>query len=66
MHITLNGEPETLDDGATVAGLLRKLKLDPVRVAVELNEDVLNRKTFADTRIGEGDRVEIVTFVGGG
>ncbi|MCH7808859.1 MAG: sulfur carrier protein ThiS [Planctomycetes bacterium] len=66
MHITLNGEPETLDDGATVAGLLRKLKLDPVRVAVELNEDVLTRKTFADTRIGEGDCVEIVTFVGGG
>lgn len=66
MHITLNGEPETLDDGATVAGLLQKLKLDPVRVAVEVNEDVLTRKTFADTRIGEGDRVEIVTFVGGG
>ena len=66
MHITLNGEPETLDDGATVAGLLRKLKLDPVRVAVELNEDVLNRKTEAENRIGEGDCVEIVTFVGGG
>lgn len=66
MRITLNGEPETLDDGATVAGLLRKLKLDPVRVAVEINEDVLSRKTFCDTRIGEGDHVEIVTFVGGG
>ena len=66
MHIILNGEPKTLDDDVTVAGLLRKLKLDQVRVAVEINEDVLTRRTFADIRIGEGDRVEIVTFVGGG
>ena len=66
MLITLNGEPEALDDGVTVAALLEKLKLDPIRVAVEINEDILTRKTFGDIRIGEGDRVEIVTFVGGG
>ncbi len=66
MKIVLNGKPETLDDATSVAELLKRLDLDPIRVAVEINEDVLRRKTFADTAIRDGDRVEIVTFVGGG
>ncbi len=66
MQIMLNGQPETVDDASTVSDLLRTLDLDPIRVAVEINEEVLRRSTFADTAIREGDRVEIVTFVGGG
>ncbi len=66
MHIILNGKSHSLDDGASVADMLQGLKIEPIRVAVEINEDIVSRKEFADTRLREGDRVEIVTFVGGG
>jgi thiamine biosynthesis protein ThiS len=66
MQVILNGKPHSVDDGATVADMLRGLKIEPVRVAVEINEDIVPRKTFAETPIHEGDRIEIVTFVGGG
>ena len=66
MQITLNGKPDTVGDTATVADLLERLELAPVRVAVEINEDLVPRKTFGETRIQDGDRIEIVTFVGGG
>ena len=66
MQITINGKPETLDDGISVAQLLARLKLEPIRVALEINEDLVPRKTFADTMVHDGDRIEIVTFVGGG
>ena len=66
MQITINGKPETLDDGISVARLLVRLELEPIRVAVEINEDLVPRKTFPDTLVHDGDRIEIVTFVGGG
>ncbi len=66
MQITLNGEQETVDEQDTVATLLQRLELAPIRVAVERNEDIVPRKRFADTVIQDGDRIEIVTFVGGG
>jgi thiamine biosynthesis protein ThiS len=66
MQVTINGKLETLADGITVAELLAHLDLEPIRVAVEVNEDLVPRKTFADALVRDGDRVEIVTFVGGG
>jgi len=66
MQVTINGKSETVADGITVAALLAKLDLQPVRVAVEVNEDLVPRKTFAETPVREGDRIEIVTLVGGG
>lgn len=66
MRITLNGKLDTGSDFGTVADLLHRLELDPVRVAVEINEDLLPRGHFTQTRINDGDRIEIVTFVGGG
>ena len=66
MQITLNGQPETLDSAATLGQLLSRLELEPIRVAVEINEDLVPRKRFAETAIRDGDRVEIVTLVGGG
>ncbi|MDO8629610.1 MAG: sulfur carrier protein ThiS [Phycisphaerales bacterium] len=66
MRITLNGQLEALDSAATVADLLARLKLEPIRVAVEVNEDLVPRKSFEKTPLRDGDRVEIVTFVGGG
>jgi len=66
MQITLNGQPETLDSATTLGQLLSRLELEPIRVAVEINEDLVPRKRFAETAICDGDRVEIVTLVGGG
>ena len=64
--ITLNGDPHDLSGPLTVAQLLSQLKIDPRRVAVELNLVVLKRATFDTALVQEGDRVEIVNFVGGG
>lgn len=66
MEIVLNGNIESIDDGLTVAELLARRDLQPVRVAVEINEELVPRTTFAQTVIRNGDRIEIVTFVGGG
>lgn len=66
LFITLNGEPYELDEPISVADLLTKLAVDPRRVAVEHNLTILKRHLFADTFVHEGDRVEIVNFVGGG
>lgn len=66
MQITLNGERAIVRDGATVAELLADRGLAPVRVAVEINEELVPRKTFPEARIREGDTLEIVTLVGGG
>ncbi len=64
--VTVNGSREQLDDGATVAQLIAKYKLAPPRVAVEVNQELVSRRDYEATRLKDGDRVEIVTFVGGG
>jgi thiamine biosynthesis protein ThiS len=66
LRITLNGEPFELDQPLSVDELLQKLEIDPRRVAVEHNLVILRRHAFAATLVGDGDRVEIVNFVGGG
>ena len=64
--ITLNGENFELDQPMSVIALLAKLDIDPRRVAVEHNLTILKRQRFPEVVVGEGDRVEIVNFVGGG
>jgi thiamine biosynthesis protein ThiS len=64
--ITLNGEPYALERPMSIAELLMKLSIDPRRVAVEHNLTILKRHLFTDTVVHEGDRIEIVNFVGGG
>ena len=66
MQVTINDQVETFDGQLSVADLLARRQIEPVRVAVEINEDVVPRRTFAKTMISDGDRIEIVTFVGGG
>ncbi len=66
MEIVVNGETRTVRDGATVLSLLAELSLPESRVAVERNRAIVRKAEFADTALCEGDRVEIVTFVGGG
>ena len=66
MFITLNGEPFEIDAPLSVADLLTRLAIDARRVAVEHNLEILRRNLFADTMVHDGDRIEIVNFVGGG
>jgi sulfur carrier protein len=63
--IFVNGEPQTIEP-ATVFAFLEALAIDPRRVAVELNLDILPKTAYETTLLNEGDRVEIVHFVGGG
>ena len=66
MKLVVNGDPIEVDDGTTVAALVKKLGLDRGPVAVERNREVVPRAEHATTRLCDGDRVEIVHFVGGG
>ena len=66
MQVTINGEREPLEREMSVADLLADRRIESRRVAVEINEDIVPRKTYADTLVRDGDRIEIVTFVGGG
>ena len=66
VQIQVNGEVKAWRNGATVADLLRDLDLKTERVAVELNLEILDRTTFAQRALNDGDRVEILSFIGGG
>lgn len=66
MQVTINGEREAFEREMSVADLLADRRIEPRRVAVEINEDIVPRKTYADRLVRDGDRIEIVTFVGGG
>ncbi|HZL21650.1 MAG TPA: sulfur carrier protein ThiS, partial [Polyangia bacterium] len=66
MRLTVNGENRTAAPGTTVSALLAGMGVDPARVAVERNQDVVPRKTWTDATLADGDRIEIVAFIGGG
>ena len=66
LEITVNGETVQLPAGATVAALVAARGLRPEQVAVEINREIVPRVTHADHALTDGDRVEIVTMVGGG
>jgi sulfur carrier protein len=64
--IVVNGTSRTVDAGTTVAALIRELGLGDRRVAVERNHEVVPRAHHDSTQLADGDRLELVTFVGGG
>ena len=66
MNVIVNGEAQAIEPGTTVAALLARLKLQPRLVAVERNEELIPRARHAECVLEAGDRVEIVTLVGGG
>jgi len=66
IQIVLNGRDREVPAGTTVSGLLRELSLPATRVAVERNAEIVRKPAFDSTEIGAGDRLEIVTLVGGG
>ncbi len=66
IQIHVNGEARAWRSGATVADLLQDLEIGTERVAVELNLEILDRAAFAQRNLHDGDRVEILSFIGGG
>ncbi len=66
MRITVNDQSRRIDDGATVVALLEELGLAEKHVAVEVNLELVPRQRHAQHRLADGDRLEIVTLVGGG
>lgn len=66
MKIRVNGEDRRVPDGVTAVELLEILEVRTDAVAVEVNGEVVRRATLREHRLHEGDRVEIVSFVGGG
>ena len=66
MHVIVNGEPREIAAGTTIEALVASLGMDRRRIAVERNAEIVPRALHAATLLAEGDRVEIVTMVGGG
>ena len=66
MEISVNGEQQTVGDGITVSQLLAELDITVGRVAVELNRQIVPKAEHDSTTLSVGDKVEIVSFVGGG
>jgi thiazole synthase len=66
LRLTVNGEARAAAPGTTVSGLLQAMGVDPARVAVERNQDIVPRRTWAEAALADGDKIEIVAFVGGG
>jgi thiamine biosynthesis protein ThiS len=66
MDIVVNGEPRQVADGTTVLSFLSEIGLPQTRVAVERNRGLVRKPDYGTTLLSDGDRLEIVTFVGGG
>ena len=66
MRLTINGEERAFEALENVAELVAALGLDARKVAVERNLEIVPRSTYGATPLGEGDRIEIVHFIGGG
>ena len=66
MVVNVNGAAREIEPGCTGAALLEQLGLNAKTVVVQLNDEIVDRNTFAAAHIQEGDTVELVRFVGGG
>jgi thiamine biosynthesis protein ThiS len=66
MKLLLNGEEREVSGVTSVADLVTSLGLDARKVAIELNLEIVPRSIYSATPLVEGDRIEIVTFIGGG
>ena len=66
IRVRLNGDDRDVPAGLTVRALLERLDLTPDLIVVERNRDILNRDSYTDVEVTEGDVLELVHFVGGG
>ncbi len=66
MRLQINGDEKQFGEGLSLAGLIDELGMKADRVAVELNREIVSRAQWAETALHDGDKLEIVHFVGGG
>jgi thiamine biosynthesis protein ThiS len=66
MKLTINGEQRAVTNIGNLAALVESLGMKPDRIAIELNREIVQRGKWAETPLKDGDRLEIVHFVGGG
>ncbi len=66
MQVLINGESASFYTPLTVAALVAHYQLDPRKVAIEKNREIIARSAYGSTSLTEGDAVEIVEFIGGG
>jgi sulfur carrier protein len=66
MELYLNGQIQQFETGLSVAGLVDLLSLQGQRIAVEVNRSIIPKSRHAETRLNDGDRVEIIQAMGGG
>ena len=66
IDLTVNGDSQRVASGMTLGGLLDDLQVNRQQVAVEVNAEIVPRELHATHQLAEGDRIEIVTLVGGG
>ncbi|MFE5323369.1 sulfur carrier protein ThiS [Paenibacillus sp. NPDC056579] len=66
MKLTINGEARELPDVSTISDLLVAFKLESKILVIELNREIIERSSYSDTLLHDGDSLEIVHFVGGG
>jgi sulfur carrier protein len=66
LALTVNGQPHALRVAGTLADLLRDMRLEGRRIAIERNGEIVPRSRYADTQLAAGDKLEIVGAVGGG
>jgi thiazole synthase len=66
ISVIVNGEIRPVAAGSSIAAMIEAIGLNPRKVAVERNLEVVPRSTLAEVEVGDGDRFEIVHFVGGG
>jgi thiamine biosynthesis protein ThiS len=66
MLITLNGKPFEVEENQTVEGLVANLELDPKKIAIEMNLEIVGLHEFSSRKIPANAKIEIVHFIGGG
>lgn len=66
ISVLINGQSNNITEGTSLLTLLEKLDIDPGRVAVEYNMEIVSKSDFNNTVLKENDTLEIITFVGGG
>ncbi|MFL6690867.1 MAG: sulfur carrier protein ThiS [Alphaproteobacteria bacterium] len=65
-RVTINGEERRFETAVSIDSLLDELGLEPAKIAVERNLEIVPRSQYRDTNVADGDRLEIVHFIGGG
>jgi thiamine biosynthesis protein ThiS len=66
MQVTINGQTEEISDELNLSALLKHFSLPQERIAIELNKEVVRKKDWENIKIADGDKLEVIHFVGGG